>query len=120
MISKGYAVGNGARRRVNVTPVGTSTAERAVGPMTSAWRTYKTLLGIIFLAAFAFRYPGCYHIFGRGNAAPMHASKDFVLTQLSRGAFVSDKEAGGRELDSRIERVRATLPDRRMQGGVVI
>ena len=59
--------GNGARRRVNVTPTVTSAVERAVRPVTSAWRAYGTLLGLIILAAFAFRFQGDSSISVRGE-----------------------------------------------------
>ena len=51
-----YAKDNGARRRVNVTPTGTFAVERAVRPVMPAYRAYGTLLGLICLAAFEFRF----------------------------------------------------------------
>ena len=51
-----YAKDNGARRRVNVTPTGTFAVERAVRPVMPACRAYGTLLGLISLAAFEFRF----------------------------------------------------------------
>ena len=45
-----------ARRRANVTPAGTSAIDRAVRHVTPAWRAYGTLLGLMFPAAFAFRF----------------------------------------------------------------
>ena len=61
------AVDRSARSHVSVTPTVTYAAERGVRPMTSAWRAYGTLPGLIFLAAFAFRFSGGYCIAGRGT-----------------------------------------------------
>ena len=42
----------------------------------------------------------------------MRSTKDLVLTQRSRTVFHSDVYAGCREFDSRVELVRATIPNR--------
>ena len=65
VISMRHAGENGARRCVNVTPAGTFAAERAMQPMTSAWRADGTLLGLMFLADSAFRFPSGYYSVAR-------------------------------------------------------
>ena len=43
---------DGARRRGNVTPAGTSAVERAVRPVRPAWRAYGAFLGLILCGGF--------------------------------------------------------------------
>ena len=67
VISMRYAGVHGARRSVNVTPIGTFAVERAVRLVTSAWRAVGTLLGLICLVSITLRFPGRYYTFARGT-----------------------------------------------------
>ena len=82
---------DGARRRVNVTPIGTSAAERAVRPVRPPWRAcgghaLHHLSGN-FRIPVSKRWLLC---FRAGNAAPMLSTKDFDLRQRTRAALHLD------------------------------
>ena len=82
---------DGARRRVNVTPIGTSAAERAVRPVRPPWRAcgghaLHHLSGG-FRILVSKRWLLCFHA---GNAAPVLATKDVDLRQRTRAALHLD------------------------------
>ena len=119
VIGMRYAGEHGARRRVNATLVGGSAADRAARPVTQAWRAYVALLGLIFLPASAFRFPAG-HYYQAGKAAPMLSTRDCCLTQQSRPALHLDIQAGGRDLDSRVDPVQVTFPPNLLRVRIVI
>ena len=65
VVSMRYAGVHGARRSVNVTPIGTFAVERAVRLVTSAWRAFGTLLGLICLVSITLRTPSRDYTFAR-------------------------------------------------------
>ena len=84
MISMLYTSGNGARRRVNATPIGTFSVKRAVRPLSPAWRVYGTLLGLITLASSHFVFQVA-TMFSRGARSSNAFNKGLALTQPSPG-----------------------------------
>ena len=85
VISMRYAGVHGARRSVNVTPIGTFAVERAVRLVTSAWRAVGTLLGLICLVSITLRFQVVTILSHgkRGTFALQPATKDLVLPQRS-------------------------------------
>ena len=108
---------DGARRRVNVTPMGTSAAERAVRRVRPTWRACGG--HALHHLSGGFRIPVSKRwllCFRAGNAAPMLATKDVDFRQRTRAALHLDIQAGGRKCDSRVGLVRATLPNNILKG----